>query len=150
MAQNFSDPIHTLPGNGTSFGTGTSKRKPIRKATPIAASSKKRSSPKSSEILFEDEPNPLQPPVPPYIWIDHPQQEEHLFAPEYVIRLGVGGAETVELSIDKEPWTPCRLTSGYWWYDWENFSRGKHTLVARMKAHDGRWFRTPPRSCEYR
>ena len=97
------------------------------------------------ETLFTAEPNPYQQPVPPYVWIDHPQQKEMLHAADYVIRLGVGGAETVELSIDQGSWQPCRATSGYWWYDWTNASLGAHTLVARIKTFDGSWFRTPDR-----
>jgi hypothetical protein len=102
------------------------------------------------EILFTQEPNPYRQPEPPYIWIDFPTQLEALLAPAYVVRLGVGGADLVEISIDKSAWLPCRLTSGYWWYDWSNIAHGKHTLVARMRTPDGRWFKTPLRQCEFR
>ena len=102
------------------------------------------------EILFTQEPNPFRQPIPPYIWIDYPTQNEVLRAPAYVVRLGVGGADLVEISIDKSPWLPCRLTSGYWWYDWSGIAPGKHQLVARMRTSDNRWFKTPPRICNYR
>src|SRR5579872_5737588 len=146
MALNNSQNTQTVPGNGTSVTSGTGKRKSAQKA-PAAGSSiraaKKPATAGPAEILFKDLPNPYQQPVPPYIWIDHPQQNETLSAPTYVLRLGVGGADLVELSIDKGPWLPCRLTSGYWWFDWAAIAPGKHQLVARMKAADGRWFRTP-------
>jgi len=102
------------------------------------------------EILFTQEPNPYRQPAPPYIWIDFPTQSENLRAPTYVIRLGAGGTDLVEISIDKSPWLPCRLTSGYWWYDWSGIARGKHKLAARMRTPDGRWFKTPLRQCDYR
>jgi hypothetical protein len=62
----------------------------------------------------------------------------------------VGGAQHTELSIDGGVWQNCRLTSGYWWYDWSGIQPGRHTLVARMRTSDGRWYRTPPRTCERR
>ncbi|HVO33726.1 MAG TPA: hypothetical protein VMU17_07410 [Elusimicrobiota bacterium] len=101
------------------------------------------------EILFKDLPNPYKPANPPYIWIDHPQQNERLHGSVYVIRLGVGGADAVELSIDKGAWQKCRLTSGYWWYDWAAISKGKHVLTARMRTPSGLWYKTPPRTVEY-
>ena len=103
-----------------------------------------------SEILFKEEPNPYRVSDPPFLWIDYPQEKERLRAPVYVIRLGVGGAQQVELSIDSGPWENCRLTSGYWWFDWSGIQPGKHTLTARMRTADGRRFRTPSRTCDYR
>ncbi len=102
------------------------------------------------EILFTTEANPFREPIPPYVWIDYPTESEILRAPAYAIRLGVGGADLVEISINKGAWLPCRLTSGYWWYDWTLKSPGKQTLVVRMRATDGRWFKTPTRTCQYR
>jgi len=137
-----------LSGNGQT-STPVTKRKSARKAPTTA----KRASTRTAvpqEILFTQEPNPFREPVPPYIWIDFPLQNEVLNAPVYVIRMGVGGADLVEMSIDKSAWLPCRLTSGYWWFDWSKIAKGKHTLVARMRTPDGRWFKTPPRLCDYK
>ncbi len=106
--------------------------------------------PAPGEIVFRELPNPYHPPQPPFLWTDFPQEAEILKGPVYNIRLGAGGAENVEISIDKSPWRPCRLTSGYWWYDWSNIPMGKHTLVTRMQTTDGRRFRTPTRTCERR
>lgn len=146
MASN--ENIQTIPGNGSSAVTGL-KRSAARKPAKTAAAKKPRAS-RPTEILFKELPNPYKEPIPPYIWIDHPSQSERLLGSTYVVRLGVGGADAVEISIDKGPWLPCRATSGYWWYDWAEIPAGKHTLVARMKTNDGRWFRTPPRACDYR
>jgi hypothetical protein len=144
----------TLSNNGEA-STQTSKRKSARKSGSSARQQTPAITPKRSparntgpvEILFTQEPNPYHTPQPPYIWIDYPTQSETLRATAYVVRLGVGGADLVEISIDKSPWLPCRLTSGYWWYDWSKIAKGKHTLVARMRTPDGRWYKTPIRSC---
>src|SRR5262245_32146000 len=103
-------------GNGGSLSAGTTKRRGGKKSATASSRASKASQP--AEILFKEPPNPYRTPTPPYIWIDHPQANERLRGPAYVIRLGVGGAEAVELSIDRQPWVPCRFTSGYWWYDW--------------------------------
>jgi len=58
--------------------------------------------------------------------------------------------QALDICIDKGPWISCRPTSGYWWYDWSGIAPGKHTLVARMRTPDGRRYRTPVRTCEYR
>jgi hypothetical protein len=153
MASNGINNTQTVAGNPVST---PSKRKPAPRKTPAAGrpapapARKPATSGGPTEILFKELPNPYRQPEPPFIWIDFPQQNERLFVPEYVIRLGAGGADAVELSLDKGDWLPCRLTSGYWWFDWANIAPGKHTLVARMRTIDGRWFRTPPRTCEYR
>jgi hypothetical protein len=125
-------------------------KKTTRKSSGLARAIKRAVGPSATgqEILFTEEPNPFRPPVAPYIWIDHPTEGERLRGPVYVIRLGVGGADAVEISFDKGNWLPCRYASGYWWYDWTNISSGRHTLVARMHTPEGRWYKTPTRNCE--
>jgi hypothetical protein len=128
-----------------------SKTKQAKKpgaATPAAQPADRAES--SAETVFTDLPNPQRKPEPPFIWIDHPQQGERLLSSHYVIRMGIGGAQAAEIAIDGGVWKPCRLTSGYWWYDWSAIQPGRHTLVARMRTADGRWLRTPTRNCEYR
>lgn len=132
----------TLPGKGT-------KRKTAGKSTASTGAAAQPAA-SATEILFKDTPNPYHPPQPPFIWIDFPREQERLRGPVYVIRLGVGGAQQVELSIDGGSWQSCRLNSGYWWFDWSGIRLGKHTLVARMRTFDGRLFRTPTRTCDYR
>jgi len=146
-----------LSGNGGTLTPSTKKKAAKKPAapssrTPAPAQTKETSTRSSApiETLFTQEPNPYRPTEPPFIWIDYPTQNETLRNSAYVVRLGVGGADLVEISIDKSPWLPCRLTSGYWWYDWSKISRGKHTLTARMRTTDGRWFKTPVRQCDNR
>jgi hypothetical protein len=145
-------PVNTssssTPGAVSNAPAAPSKSR--KSKTPRKSAPAPRTAGASAEILFQEPPNPNITPQPPYIWIDHPQERERLLGPVYVMRFGVGGAQTVELSIDGGLWQPCRLTSGYWWYDWSGIQPGKHTLVARMRTDDGRWYRTPPRTCEYR
>jgi hypothetical protein len=144
-----------LTGNGEATAQST-KRKTKKSASSVrdqvTAAAKRFVNRASSpaEILFTQEPNPFKAAEPPFIWIDFPAQNETLQGPDYHVRLGVGGADLVEISIDKSPWLPCRLTSGYWWYDWSNIAPGKHALVARMRTSDNRWFKTPPRACTRR
>lgn len=140
------------PGPGTLTGEQTSSTKSRRSKSPRRASAPRagKTGTPSAEILFKELPNPYQTPQPPYIWIDYPQEGERLLGPAYNVRLGVGGAEKAEISIDGGPWQNCRLTSGYWWYDWSGIQPGKHTLVARMRTSNGRWYRTPARTCDFR
>jgi len=141
-------PTKTTTQNGADV---KAEKKTVRKVvptTPKKTISRKKAEPivaGFAETLYTAEPNPYHAPVPPYLWIDYPQQNEALYSAHYVIRLGVGGAETVELSIDQGAWQPCRSASGYWWFDWTDAAPGAHTLVARMKAFNGEWFRTPER-----
>jgi hypothetical protein len=150
-AQSSQSPSSALEGNPPATPSRSGKVKSPRK--DIAASPKRpspASAATSAEILFKEQPNPAQAPKPPFIWIDHPREQERLTGPVYAVRLGVGGADQVEISIDGGVWQSCRLTSGYRWYDWSGIQPGRHTLAARMKTPDGRWYRTPPRSCERR
>jgi len=144
-------PSNTQTFTGAQAASVTPKRKgSARKTSGAAKTPAARKSAGPVEILFKELPNPYRQPEPPYLWIDYPQQNERLLGSEYVIRMGVGGAETVELSFDKGPWAACRFASGYWWFDWKDIAPGKHQLVARMRATDGRWFKTPARNCDYR
>jgi hypothetical protein len=144
-------PAKATPQNGQE--TTVSKSKKSARSTPAtppkktAVRKKAAAAPKPvyAEIVYDALPNPYHAPTPPYVWIDHPQQKEMLHAADYVIRLGIGGADVAELSIDQGPWLSCRATSGYWWYDWRAIAPGEHTLVARIKTYDGAWFRTPER-----
>ena len=73
-------------------GKAKSARSPRR---PGAASKRSRALPETSssgEIVFADLPNPYHKPQPPFIWIDHPQEQERLSGPVSVVRLGVGVA----------------------------------------------------------
>jgi hypothetical protein len=154
MAYNTTQATNTS-GVATGEELGVSKglkKKGARKKAVATPTGRSAAGPRMApgETVFQDLPSPYHAPVAPYIWIDHPQQNERLRAPIYVIRLGVGGARNVEISLDGGSWQNCRLNSGYWWFDWSAIAPGKHTLLARMWTQDGRALRTPPRTCEYR
>jgi len=94
----------------------------------------------------------LKPEVPKdlYLVIDHPQQNDILTGPEYVVRLGTAKEKHVEISVNKGPWESCRPAAGYWWYDWKLTAPGKQTLVARMLTVDGKYKKSPIRTCVYK
>ncbi len=110
-----------LSGNGEAANAPAKKKGARKSGTSIkdqVTAAAKRFTGRSSEpmeILFTQEPDPHHAPVAPYLWIDHPSQNEILRSTLYSVRLGAGGADLVEISIDKSPWLPCRLTSGFWW-----------------------------------
>lgn len=144
-----------LSGNGEATAQSTKRKakKSVSSVRDQVTAAAKRLVNRASgpvETLFTQEPNPFKTPEAPYIWIDYPTQNETLQGAEYNVRLGIGGADLVEISVDRSPWLPCRWTSGYWWYDWSNIAAGKHTLVARMRTSDSRWYKTPARACTRR
>jgi hypothetical protein len=67
-----------------------------------------------------------------YIIIDYPTANEAIVGFHYAIRIGASSDGAVEISIDSADWLPCRNAAGYWWFDWENFSPGTHTITARI------------------
>lgn len=143
-----------VPDNGSSTTASAKKKTTAKKSSSARAQTPAKPvivrTGGPIEILFTQEPTPHRHPEPPFIWIDYPTQAETLNTPTYTIRLGVGDADLVEISLDSGAWLPCRLTSGYWWYDWSAIVPGAHALVARMRTGDGRWFKTPIRQCVYR
>lgn len=81
--------------------------------------------------------------------IDYPQQDETLLCPQYTIRLTAEKARYVEVSINNGEWQPCRINSGYWWYDWHLMGPGSLSIIARMKTSDSTWQQTSVRTCYY-
>lgn len=67
-----------------------------------------------------------------FVVIDHPSQNDKLVPPHYAIRMGASEG-IVEIQINNSSWMPCRHTSGYWWFDWVNFSKGSYKITARLK-----------------
>lgn len=71
--------------------------------------------------------------------LDYPQKGEVVTSANYTLRFTVPeGASYVEVSLDGGPWSGCRFSVGHWWYDWADYSDGKHVIVARAVAQDGR------------
>jgi hypothetical protein len=70
-----------------------------------------------------------------YIVIDHPKNNEVFNKGHYAFRIGASQCEAVEISIDDQPWHPCRHNAGYWWYDWNSHTAGNHQAVARLHSN---------------
>lgn len=75
---------------------------------------------------------PKQSAAEDYVVLDHPINNETVRTGHYTIRAGASPCDKVEISIDDQPWVPCRHAVGYWWYDWHGYSAGSHQLVARL------------------
>lgn len=78
--------------------------------------------------------------------VDFPEHHEKITSPRYTIRIAAPeGFRKVEISIDRTGWQPCRYAVGYWWFDWSGYQNGRHELVARIQAPDGRTIALEPR-----
>jgi hypothetical protein len=78
-------------------------------------------------------------PAAPALTLDYPQKGEVVTSASYTLRLSVPeGASYVEVSVDGGAWSGCRFSVGHWWYDWADYSDGKHVIVARAVTQDGR------------
>lgn len=83
-----------------------------------------------------------------YIVIDYPKNLETITSNHYTIRIGSTNTDRVEISIDDNPWQNCRHSVGYWWYDWNNISKGTHQIVARMHLGNGNYLVSKRRRCK--
>ena len=70
--------------------------------------------------------------------IDYPQENENIIFPKYAVRISARESGIIEISIDKGEWKKCRLSGGYWWFDWSDISVGKHKITVRFKDTNGR------------
>lgn len=78
--------------------------------------------------------------------VDFPEHHERITSPRYTVRVAAPeGFRKVEVSIDHTGWQPCRYAVGYWWFDWSGYQSGRHELVARLQAPDGRTLALEPR-----
>jgi len=86
--------------------------------------------------------------------IDFPKENEIISSSHYTVRISSSEKSLVELSINNGPWKPCRYDhdgsgSWYWWFDWSNYSKGPHKLIARIKNPNGRVIKkSEVRTCE--
>ena len=74
-----------------------------------------------------------------YVVIDYPNEGDKFSSHYYTIRVGAGGGEAVEISIDGGEWISCRQNSGYFWFDWHSIPQGVHKIVARIKLVSGKF-----------
>ena len=72
-----------------------------------------------------------------HVVIDHPKNAETITEKHFTIRVGASECSKVEISIDDQPWHPCRHSVGYWWHDWSGFGPGNHQVVAKLHKKDG-------------
>ena len=79
------------------------------------------------------------------ILVNFPKLNERITSNDYSFRIEAKVNGDVEISIDDGPWTPCRPAVGYWWYDWQVGTPGKHKAVARIRLESGSETMTFPR-----
>lgn len=86
-----------------------------------------------------------------YVVIEYPKEKEIIVHPSYTIKIGTNKNNNVEISIDSGDWQPCRFAEGFWWYDWSNYSDGKHRIVARIFDDTGNMLKKSKiKQCIYR
>ena len=83
-----------------------------------------------------------------YVVVDHPKNLETITARQYSVRIGASDCTGVDISLNDQPWQPCRHAVGYWWFDWNNFQPGTHQLVARMHKRNGEYLISKRRRCK--
>lgn len=71
------------------------------------------------------------------IQVDFPQFNERITSPHYTFRIQTNVSGPVEVSVDDGPWTPCRESVGYWWFDYAGGEPGRHQLIARVHSPNG-------------
>jgi hypothetical protein len=81
---------------------------------------------------------PAPPPAPAAVAVDYPKNGDRVTSRDYTFRVSAEAAGTVEISIDDEPWRPCRQAAGFWWHDWSGFRPGPHSVLARLNLRKGR------------
>jgi transaldolase/glucose-6-phosphate isomerase len=83
-----------------------------------------------------------------YVVVDHPKNLENITSRHYSVRIGASDCTGVDISVNDQPWQPCRHAVGYWWFDWNNFQPGTHQLVARMHMRGGEYLISKRRRCK--
>ncbi len=68
---------------------------------------------------------------------DFPKENEVITSSHYTLRFSASyETKAVEVSIDNGPWKYCRQTDGYFWFDWTNYTSGRHEIRARARLQD--------------
>jgi hypothetical protein len=84
-----------------------------------------------------------------YVVIDYPRNLETILSGQpYTLRMGASLCTGMDVSINDQPWQPCRHAEGYWWFDWANFPAGTHQIVARMHKPNGEYLISKRRRCK--
>jgi len=69
------------------------------------------------------------------ILVNYPKPNETIIPPHYAFRVETKVCGSVEISIDGGTWQACRRSVGYWWFDWQCETPGRHKLVARVVSN---------------
>jgi glucose-6-phosphate isomerase len=83
-----------------------------------------------------------------YVVVDYPKNLESITSRHYSVRIGASDCTGMDISVNDQPWQPCRHAVGYWWFDWNNFQPGTHQLVARMHKRNGEYLISKRRRCK--
>lgn len=82
------------------------------------------------------------------ITIDYPKENEKVKLGPYTIRVSSQGRGMVQLSLKKGKWEPCRLASGYYWFDWQPEKPGVQKISVRMLSENKKQEAVAERRCE--
>jgi len=78
--------------------------------------------------------------------IDYPKQNEKVESNHYSFRIDTSDdCEHVEITFDEKIWKPCRLDTGFWWFDIHNHEKGTYNLKAKAKTKTGKEIKTKAR-----
>lgn len=83
-----------------------------------------------------------------YVVIDYPKNLENITSRQYTVRIGASDCTGLDISVNDQPWQPCRWACGYWWFDWNNYQPGTHQLVARLHKRNGEYLISKRRRCK--
>jgi hypothetical protein len=103
-----------------------------------------RKAPAKTAARTKTNPNPAT----EYVVLDYPKNLETITSRQYSVRIGACDCAGMDISIDDQPWQPCRHAVGYWWFDWNNYAPGTHQLVARMHKSNGDYVLSKRRRCK--
>ncbi len=81
------------------------------------------------------------------VFVDYPQEGEHIPLGSYSIRVGAASAEIAEIAVNGKAWNKCRPAEGYYWFDWSPKKPGPARIVARIKSLKGKVSRSIERRC---
>ncbi len=84
-----------------------------------------------------------------YVIVDFPDDNEIIYHSDYAIKIGASEADCVEISIDGGKWSLCRMSEGYWWFDWVNYPEGIHKIEARLRIKNRTVKNSIVRKCRY-
>ncbi len=64
------------------------------------------------------------------VFVDFPQEGEHVRPGNYSIRVGAVANGGAEVTVNGKTWNKCRPSVGYYWFDWRAEKPGPVKIVA--------------------